>query len=213
MFRSFRAVFCALLVAIMLTLAAAGSAGAQGNLDCRDFDSRAEAQASLDADPSDPNGLDRNDDGQACENFVYTDGSSSAPAPVADPPGDAVSAVENDPDGDGSGDLDCADFASQEAAQAEYDADPSDPNGLDRDDDGYACEVFFGYIGNPIAGQPDVDSGTGDVSGSGAVTNLPDTGVGTAAPSVSDGMIAVLAGVFSLLALASALMVSRRRSI
>ena len=40
-----------------------------------------------------------------------------------------------------SGDpFDCADFSSQEEAQAEYDSDPSDPSGLDADSDGIACE-------------------------------------------------------------------------
>ena len=39
-----------------------------------------------------------------------------------------------------SADLDCADFAFQEDAQAVLDADPSDPNGLDGDNDGIACE-------------------------------------------------------------------------
>lgn len=39
-------------------------------------------------------------------------------------------------------DLDCDDFATQQEAQAEYDADPSDPNGLDADNDGIACEPF-----------------------------------------------------------------------
>src|SRR5215210_943423 len=38
------------------------------------------------------------------------------------------------------GDLDCADFATQEDAQAVLDADPSDPNGLDSEGDGVACE-------------------------------------------------------------------------
>src|SRR5215204_1520547 len=38
------------------------------------------------------------------------------------------------------GDLDCADFGSQEDAQTVYDQDPSDPNGLDGDGDGVACE-------------------------------------------------------------------------
>jgi hypothetical protein len=37
-------------------------------------------------------------------------------------------------------DLDCADFQFQEDAQAVYDQDPSDPNGLDGDGDGIACE-------------------------------------------------------------------------
>ena len=37
-------------------------------------------------------------------------------------------------------DLDCPDFATQEEAQTVYDQDPSDPNGLDEDGDGVACE-------------------------------------------------------------------------
>ncbi len=37
-------------------------------------------------------------------------------------------------------DLDCADFAYQEEAQAVLDADPSDPHRLDGDHDGEACE-------------------------------------------------------------------------
>ena len=37
-------------------------------------------------------------------------------------------------------DLNCEDFATQEEAQATFDADPSDPNGLDADNDMLACE-------------------------------------------------------------------------
>jgi hypothetical protein len=39
-------------------------------------------------------------------------------------------------------DLNCADFPSQAAAQREYERDRSDPNSLDADDDGQACEDF-----------------------------------------------------------------------
>ncbi len=39
-------------------------------------------------------------------------------------------------------DVDCADYATQEQAQAVYNADPSDPNGLDADGDGIACETL-----------------------------------------------------------------------
>jgi hypothetical protein len=35
---------------------------------------------------------------------------------------------------------DCANFGSQESAQAELDRDPSDPHYLDGDGDGVACE-------------------------------------------------------------------------
>ena len=40
------------------------------------------------------------------------------------------------------GQYDCASFGSQESAQATYDADPSDPNNLDADNDGQACEDY-----------------------------------------------------------------------
>lgn len=41
-----------------------------------------------------------------------------------------------------SGDLDCSDFGSWEEAQEAYEDDPSDPNGLDADGDGVACEAL-----------------------------------------------------------------------
>lgn len=49
-------------------------------LDCDDYGSQAEAQAALDADPSDPNVLDEDDDGEACETFDYdeTDDASAS---------------------------------------------------------------------------------------------------------------------------------------
>lgn len=42
----------------------------------------------------------------------------------------------------------CDDFTYQEEAQAVYDEDPSDPNGLDAADDGIACEDL------PSQGEP-----------------------------------------------------------
>lgn len=42
----------------------------------------------------------------------------------------------------------CSDFATQEQAQAVYNQDPSDPNRLDADGDGIACEEL------PRAGTP-----------------------------------------------------------
>jgi hypothetical protein len=44
----------------------------------------------------------------------------------------------------GAADLNCSDFASQAEAQATYDATPGDPNGLDSDKDGVACERLPG---------------------------------------------------------------------
>jgi len=65
---------------------------------------------------------------------------SSEPAQVAPEP--APAPVDSAPDpSSGGGDLDCGDFATQADAQAVYNADPSDPNGLDGSpEDGVACE-------------------------------------------------------------------------
>jgi hypothetical protein len=69
-----------LAAAIVLVLAAAPAAFAQANdQDCEDFSSRAEAQAHLEADPSDPDNLDADDDGEACETFDYGDAGGAAP--------------------------------------------------------------------------------------------------------------------------------------
>lgn len=99
----------------------------QADLNCADFGSQAEAQAEFDKDTSDPNGLDADNDGIACEslNGGSTGGGSGG-------------------GGGSSADLDCSDFASQAEAQAEFDSDTTDPNGLDADGDGEACEELGG---------------------------------------------------------------------
>jgi hypothetical protein len=63
-------VLAALVMAALATFA--GPAAAQeADLDCKDFNSQAEAQAKLEADRSDPHRLDADNDGQACEAFPY----------------------------------------------------------------------------------------------------------------------------------------------
>lgn len=58
-----------------------------------------------------------------------------APAPALTSPGFDASLYV------GQGDAyNCADFTTQADAQAVLRADPGDPNGLDRDKDGVACE-------------------------------------------------------------------------
>lgn len=63
-----------LLVAPVLALVAfaawstPGTVQAQNTLNCPDFRSQADAQANLRANPSDPNRLDDDNDGVACEN-------------------------------------------------------------------------------------------------------------------------------------------------
>ena len=120
--------FLAGVAAAMLITIPAALAQAD-DLDCADFDSQADTQAELRSDPNDPNDLDAEDDGVACETFTYPAGTPRDERPVR-------------PAQSPAGDLDCEDFATQEEAQAVYDRNPSDPNGLDRDDDGEACEDF-----------------------------------------------------------------------
>ena len=56
---------------------------------------------------------------------------------------DAMASPQPDTARSDEGDLSCSDFASQAEAQAAFDADPSDPYGLDLDLDGVACETPF----------------------------------------------------------------------
>src|SRR5687768_15108961 len=103
------------------------------DLDCADFATQQEAQAELARDPSDPNNLDADNDGIACEDLAGGGG------------------------GGGDGELDCADFATHGEAQRELARDPTDPYNLDGDDDGIACEELRGNVGggDPIGPEPE----------------------------------------------------------
>ena len=95
-----------------------------------------------------------------------------APEPEPSDPEPAEPQYEPDPsplpDAPGGEDRDCADFSSQAEAQEAYEDDFSDPNGLDADSDGEACEESFGgdeplpeetqYEG-PQYEEPDASSG------------------------------------------------------
>ena len=86
-------------------------------------------------------------------------------------------------------DLNCDDFATQEEAQAEYDADPSDPHGLDgNDNDGIACEHL------PSSG----DGDDGIIGDTGDDDVLADTGATLPAatiPVLVSGVVLLGAGV------------------
>ena len=82
--------------------------------------------------------------------------------------------------------FDCADFDTQEEAQAEYDSDPSDPSGLDADEDGIACAELGsgggsgGTGGGGSPGQYQYDSGGSLMDsggpGDGPLPPMPDGG-------------------------------------
>ncbi len=87
-------------------------------------------------------------------------------------------------------DLDCSNFATQAEAQAAFDADTSDPNGLDADNDSLACEDLPGGDGTSVGGgtaapspepapSPEDDAGAdaGAEDGDDQVTEQPSGGV------------------------------------
>lgn len=126
---------------------AALAAGADVH-DCGDFDYQEDAQDVYDADTSDPNRLDADDDGLACETLPHRpahaelgleDDGSSPPSSSSSSSSHSSSSSSVDTVVS-STDRDCDDFSSQAEAQAALDADPSDPERLDADDDGEACE-------------------------------------------------------------------------
>jgi len=144
---------------VIYSLLLAGSATAQEQYDCGDFDSQAEAQRELNRDRSDPSNLDADNDGIACETYPYDDNGGGG--------------------GGGNGDLDCADFANQQQAQAEFDRDPSDPNRLDADNDDKACEEYpYGNDGaddGQYSPETPVDNPNSVVPGTGS-DRMPNTG-------------------------------------
>jgi hypothetical protein len=62
---------------------------------------------------------------------------------------------------------DCASFGSQESAQVELDSDPSDPNNLDSDGNGIACDSYP-YGGSVAASTPAPISAPPDEPSAGA---------------------------------------------
>jgi hypothetical protein len=82
---------------------------------------------------------------------------------------------------------DCASFGSQESAQATYDADPTDPNNLDADDDGQACEDYdYGVEGESPTASPRPER---DPAGEPRRERMPESGglQGGAVPLGPDG--------------------------
>ncbi|HEX2158448.1 MAG TPA: excalibur calcium-binding domain-containing protein [Actinomycetes bacterium] len=73
-------------------------------------------------------------------------------------------------------DQNCADFPSQAAAQAHLRQDPSDPDRLDADDDGLACENYLNYPEGSARDETPVGTATGGGDTGGGNGDLPFTG-------------------------------------
>jgi hypothetical protein len=89
-----------LIVATLVLALSTAPAYAQDDQNCDDFESQAAAQAHLRQDPSDPDGLDDDNDGVACENHPdYPEGSPRDETPIGTD-GDDVAGGGTDEDGE-----------------------------------------------------------------------------------------------------------------
>ena len=61
-----------LMLPLMLLVFVSAARAQENNLNCADFPSQAAAQRELDQNPRNPNNLDANNNGQACEDFDYS---------------------------------------------------------------------------------------------------------------------------------------------
>ena len=95
-------------------------------------------------------------------------------------------------------DRDCRDFASQSEAQAVLRADPTDPNGLDEDDDGVACDEFdYGPAVGTLRGSA-ATSGSASSSGSSGSVRTADASGAIAKTGTSSAEL-VLLGIGAIL--------------
>jgi hypothetical protein len=110
--------------------------------------------------------------------------------------------------------FDCEDFDTQEEAQAEFNADPSDPSGLDEDDgadDGIACETLpsggdstatpsaspiASTTGGPLTPLPS-DGGSPSATATPTASVLPETGGPAAAISIVSLALIVGTGIMA----------------
>ncbi len=133
----------------------------ESDFDCEDFETQEEAQAVLDEDPADPNNLDPNGDGIACALLPSASDLDPTPRDGAEVEAEqdtgngnqtreerrAARQAERQENQDGEQQeevpVTCADFATQEDAQAAFDADPATLADLDADGNGIACEELL----------------------------------------------------------------------
>ncbi|RRO19441.1 calcium-binding protein [Saccharopolyspora rhizosphaerae] len=113
-------------------------------------------------------------------------------------------------------DRDCPDFANRQEAQAAFEAQPGDPERLDADSDGMACESLGGgaEAAAPAEGSADAPSGvttSGDEDSGTPPTGGVETGHGGTAESGSHVVPVGLAGAV-LLTAGGALVRHRRAS-
>jgi len=104
-------------------------------------------------------------------------------------------------------DLNCSDFSTQAQAQAVYDQDPSDPNRLDTDNDGVACEALPG--GAP--GSAENGTNTGDQDTGAAPSGGVEAGAGGTATGDDSGLLVPVGLAGGAVLVAGGVVLIRRR--
>jgi len=149
--------------------AVAVAAAQRDDLNCADFATQAEAQAELARDPSDPNRLDANGDGNRGQEGGNgreaatagggdgNGGRGGRPRGAARPtpaPAPSPTAART-----GGRDVDCVDLVYQEAAQELLERDPTDPFNLDPSGDGFACSSLPSRARSNVVALPATGTG------------------------------------------------------
>jgi hypothetical protein len=139
---------------------------ADGDYNCADFGTRAQAKIVLERDPSDPHYLDGDGDGVPCEDLPARTDGEIPPLPA-------------------DGDYNCADFGTRTQAKAVLDRDPGDPHYLDGDGDGVPCEDLpAGSSASAVAGS---SSSPASVS-----ATAPSTAAGAPPPPSANDALSLL---------------------
>jgi hypothetical protein len=139
---------------------------ADGDYNCADFVTRAQAKIVLERDPSDPHYLDGDGDGVPCEDLPARTDGEIPPLPA-------------------DGDYNCADFVTRAQAKAVLDRDPGDPHYLDGDGDGVPCEDLpTGSSASAVAGS---SSSPASVS-----ATAPSTAAGAPPPPSANDALSML---------------------
>ena len=129
------------LSAVLVVLGSTGAVAQSDDRSCEDVQFQQDARAGLDADPSNPDDLDSDGGGAACDELAGRSSAAEEPGSTSSTTAASPSTVLPSISLAQSTDLECSDFTFQEDAQDELSLDPSDPYDLDGDDnDGVACE-------------------------------------------------------------------------
>ena len=190
----------------------ASAAPAAVDYNCSDFTDQEDAQAKL--LPGDPYRLDADHDGIACESLPHRGSSAPTTKPVtpakpatsstphtgtqlAGAPRTATRATSSSPSRSTRSaitDLDCGDFSSRAQAQRVLDRDHSDPNRLDADHDGRACESY-GYAHGSAAASVRPVSNTAATAATEPIADPAATSADTSTGTSSDAVDTTAADV------------------